>query len=222
MAVNSRDLPHVLVSFYAGRAGTLMSPVFGVVVRTGRRVYACSVAHAVGDRDDGLAVWNGIHPEVARQYGMTSEARCLAHVELRNAGSDIVCDEDRDLMAVPLVGYDGASLDAHEDLIAGDIGLLRPALIAFPEYEPDDQDVLRRSANGIAGLVSWEDARHCVLSAQGSVGMSGSAAMIATEGGLHCIGLYTGTRRINDLTPKAIESLAQVTKMAAFVRDLEG
>lgn len=222
MTITSKDLPSVLVSLYAQRTGTLMAPVFGVVVRTGRGVYACSVAHAVDDRDDAFAVWGGIHPDVARSYGLESAARCLADVDLRHPQPGIIYDEEADLMAVPLGGYEGASLDAYADFVEGDVGVLQPALITFPDHEPDDHDILQRGANGIAGLVSWEDSRHCVVSVEGSMGMSGSPVLIARGGALSCIGLYTGTRRVSDLTPQAAQSLAQVAKMGAFVRNLDG
>ncbi len=222
MALTGNTLAHVLVTLYARRAGALMAPVFGIMVRVGRTTYACTVAHAVDDRDDELAVWSGVHPDVARSFNMGSGARCLARVDLRAPGTGIVSDLDRDLLAVPLARYEGPSLDARVDVIEGEAGLLQPVLVAFPEYEPDEEGVLHRQGNGIAGLVCREDAKRCVVSVQGCAGMSGAPAMVAKEGGLRCIGLYTGTPRTTPLTLMVVEPLAQVAKIDRFVRELDG
>lgn len=222
MALTRNALAQAVVPFYTRRAGILMSAVFGVVVRVGGMSYACSVTHAIDDRDEELAVWSGLPPKVARPFSLRGAARCLARVDLRGPGTGIVSDWELGLLAVPLAGYEGASLDAYADVADGEAALLRPVLIAFPDYEPDRRGVLRRAGNGIAGLICREDAGHCIVSVQGCAGMSGSPAVVAGDGGLQCLGLYMGTPRTTALTPELVETRAQVTKMGGFVRDLTG
>lgn len=220
MKIENRFLGQFLVSIYPMRDGMLMSPVFGFLVRSGKKTYVFTVAHLLDSRDDGYAVWNGIHPDRVQEYGLTSEAQCLLELSKESLLVRGIMDKDADLLAIRLPEYHGPSLEVNRDMVDAEIGLLRPVLIVFPEYHPDEQGVLQNSTNGIAGLVSHENSTHCVVTAHGNEGMSGSVAVVRNGEELRCVGLYTGTPRTTPFTPKCVESLAQVVKIGAFVGQL--
>lgn len=220
MKIENRFLGQVLVSIYPKRGGTLMPPVFGVLLRSGKNVFACTVAHLVDDRDDGYEIWDGIHPDRVREFGLKSKAQCLLDMSRDSLLAEGIIDNDADLLAILLPEYHGPSLEVNKDIVDGEIGLLRPVLIAFPEYHPDEQGVLQNSTNGIAGLISQESSTHCIVTADGNAGMSGSIAVVRNGEELQCVGLYTGTPRTTPFTPKCVEPLAQVVKIGAFIGQL--
>ena len=221
MPVKQQDIPQTILQLYAVRKGVLMSPTFGLAVRTTRGAYACSVAHAIDERDEHLEVWTGVHPEVAQSFNMRSGAKRIYRADLSKENRAILRDQDADFMALPLPGYKGPALDARSDLHQGEISLLRKVLIAFLDYNPDERGTLERSGDGIAGLVTKETATHCTLTAAGCTGMSGAPALVRAPGGDYLwVGIYTGTPRTTPLTQKAVENFANIRKVGALLADL--
>ena len=51
MGITSEGLQRTVVLFYQYRAGILMSPTYGVVVKMGGSYFAVSVAHTIEDRE---------------------------------------------------------------------------------------------------------------------------------------------------------------------------
>ncbi len=210
--ITSEGLRKSVVLFYQYRGGELMRPTFGVVVKTGGIYFAVSVAHTVEDRER-FEVWTGVHPDVAKGFGMRTAGRCL----FAGPPDSAQIADDEDLMAVRL---DEDRRHAFESVVS-DVGLLRPALIACLDFEPDGAQVLNEVLDCQAGLVEREDALHLRLSCLGKGGMSGAPVVIPASGGeFGLVGLYTGTPKATPLTGTATAEHANVVRIGKFLAAL--
>ncbi|MBN6741125.1 hypothetical protein JKG47_11390 [Acidithiobacillus sp. MC6.1] len=198
-----------------------MSPIFGTMIQSKNRVFMCTVGHAIDQRDEGLSVWTGVHPEVAKSspYGVTSNAELLIDIR-KDRYSNMIIDDFHDIMAIPIANYEGHALDFEKDMLQDNINVLDPALISFLDYEPDASGVLRKVNDGIAGLISVETENHCVISIQGAPGLSGAPAFLAHPEGLLWFGIYTGTSPRTPLTNDAVINNARIIKANRFLSNL--
>lgn len=213
MGIASEVLRKSVVLFYQYRAGVLMQPTFGAVVKTGGGYFAVSVAHTVEGRDR-FEVWTGVHPEVTKGLGMRTAGRCLF------AGPPDAAQiaEGEDLMAIGLGDDHRGALES----VVSDVGLLRPALITCLDFEPDGGHILNEVLDCQAGLVEREDDFHLRLSCRGKGGMSGAPVVVQTsDGEFGLVGLYTGTPKATPLTGTATAEHANAVKIGKFLGALQ-
>lgn len=146
---------------------------------------------------------------------MGSNAVKLTGIDLPTNSEAVVINDELDLLALRLDGYEGIALNVSE----ADVSLLQSALIAFLDYEPVNNN-LSRKLDGIAGFVSKVTETHFTVATEGCEGMSGSPVLVQSGKEFQLVGLYTGTPRKSPFTKKVVVNYANVVKLRPLLRDL--
>ena len=220
MSTTYNFLKESVVYFYTRKDSVLMKPTIGIIVNYKNIYHACTVYHTTIERDS-TEIWNGVHPDVAKQFEIGTKAQKILDINLTNDQNMITQKPEFDIMSIKLTNYSGPAIDIDGEQREETL-LLKKALITFPKFDPDASGILSMELDGIAGLVSYENKTKFIISAFGSEGLSGAPVLLETnEGKLDLAGFYTGTPITNVMTPEAVKEFASVVKLSNLFKDFE-